>query len=77
MRLDDPDRTALWFGSAFVSRSDGGLPTGPAAAVVSALAAGQFARDGETDQSMLDDALRVLFRSLPDFRSLKSPSDWG
>ncbi len=62
--------TPLWRARHTATRSEGGLPTSPLSAVVSAASASVNAADPAVHRSVLADAARRIVRTLPDTRGL-------
>lgn len=62
------DGRVLWRARHIADRSDGGLPLSPIGLAVDGYASAQFAADSEIADSVVDDAVRRLVRSLPDAR---------
>ena len=62
------DEKALWWASHTARRGDGGLPMSPLSLLGSAAVAGSFHADEEIVDSLIDDALRRMIRTLPDMR---------
>ena len=62
------DGHVLWRARHIADRSDGGLPVSPIGIVIDAYSSAQFSSDREIAESVVDDALRRLVRSLPDAR---------
>ncbi|CCQ75287.1 hypothetical protein [Magnetospira sp. QH-2] len=62
------DDKILWRAAHTARRGDGGLPLSPLSVVASAATAGAFHADGEIMDSLIDDALRRMLRTLPDSR---------
>lgn len=71
------DEEVLWRVQHTLTRGDGGLPMLPLSAGMAALRAGMLYNDGEQLPSMIDDALRRMFVTLPDIRDFSShASTW-
>lgn len=64
----EADGAVLWKASHVASRSDGGLPLSPLSAPVAAFEATQFSQDADVMPSLVDDAVRRIFVTLPDVR---------
>ena len=62
------DGQILWKSRHIADRSDGGLPLSPIGLVVDTYSSTQFSSDLEIAESVVDDAVRRLVRSLPDAR---------
>ncbi len=62
------DGHVLWKARHIADRSDGGLPLSPIGFAVDTYSSTQFSSDGEIAESVVDDAVRRLVRSLPDAR---------
>ena len=62
------DGHVLWRARHIADRSDGGLPFSPIGIVIDTYSSAQFSSDREIAESVVDDALRRLVRSLPDAR---------
>ncbi|GAB6052782.1 hypothetical protein JCM17960_16020 [Magnetospira thiophila] len=62
------DDRRLWLAAHTARRGDGGLPLSPLSLVASAATAGAFQADAEVMESLIDDALRRMMRTLPDTR---------
>ena len=58
----------LWRAHHTARRGDGGLPLSPVSVAMSAFEAGSFQADDDVLPSLLDDVLRRMFVTLPDFR---------
>ena len=65
----------LWQGRHMARRSDGGLPLSPLSALWNAAEAGLMANDSDLHPSLMDDALRRIVATLPDFRVSDSAKD--
>ena len=63
------DGHVLWKARHIADRSDGGLPLSPIGLAVDTYSSTQFSSDREVAESVVDDAVRRLVRSLPDARS--------
>ena len=63
------DGHVLWRARHIADRSDGGLPFSPIGIVVDTYSSAQFSSDREIAESVVDDAVRRLVRSLPDART--------
>lgn len=68
------DDHIMWHADHHIQRSDGGLPIMPLAAGMAALRAGQLYNDKEQLPSMIDDALRRMFVTMPDVRDFSTLS---
>ena len=64
------DDTVLWQASSETARTDGGVPLSPWSALVNAAEGGWMASDPELRASLIDDTLRRIVGTLPDFRRL-------
>lgn len=62
------DGHVLWKARHIADRSDGGLSLSPIGLAVDAYSSTQFSSDREIAESVVDDAVRRLVRSLPDAR---------
>jgi hypothetical protein len=62
------DDKILWQARHTARRGDGGLPVSPVSILMAAGAAAAFAQDGDVMPSLIDDALRRTFLTLPDVR---------
>jgi len=62
------DDHVVWQARHVATRSDGGLPTSPFSAAVSAFEAGMLRADPDVQLSVADDAARRIVLSLPDTR---------
>ena len=62
------DGHVLWKARHIADRSDGGLPLSPIGLAVDTYSSTQFSSDREIAESVVDDAVRRLIRSLPDAR---------
>ena len=62
------DGHVLWRARHIADRSGGGLPVSPIGIVIDTYSSAQFSSDREIAESVVDDALRRLVRSLPDAR---------
>ena len=62
------DGHVLWRARHIADRSEGGLPFSPIGIVIDTYSSAQFSSDREIAESVVDDALRRLVRSLPDAR---------
>ena len=62
------DDTTLWSASHVTQRWDGGIPLSPFSIAFSAFEATQFHTDQDILPSMVDDAVRRIFVTLPDMR---------
>ena len=62
------DGQVLWKARHIADRSGGGLPLSPIGLAVDTYASTQFSSDREIAESVVDDAVRRLVRSLPDAR---------
>ena len=63
------DGHVLWRARHIANRSDGGIPLSPIGIAVDAFSSAQFSSDREIAESVVDDAVRRLVRSLPNARS--------
>lgn len=61
----------VWRARHRATRSNGGLPISPLGFLVAVGTAGTFAADGDLVPSVLDDGLRALTATLPDFRGYR------
>lgn len=59
----------LWQARYQAARSDGGLPLSPFSAIWNAAEAGAMASDYDVQRSLLDETLRHITDTLPDFRT--------
>lgn len=62
------DDQILWWAAHTARRGNGGLPLSPLGLLGSAAVAGGFHADSEVVDSLIDDALRRMLRTLPDTR---------
>ena len=65
------DGHVLWKARHIADRSDGGLPLSPIGLVVDTYSSSQFSSDREIAESVVDDAVRRIVRSLPDARKYR------
>ena len=63
------DGHVLWRARHIADRSDGGIPLSPIGIAVYTYSSTQFSSDREIAESVVDDAVRRLVRSLPDARN--------
>lgn len=63
IRVDD--REEMWSARHIASRSEGDVPLDPIGAVVTIFRTGDFAEDKDTVSSLVDDAVRRTFATLP------------
>ena len=68
LALSEAGGAVLWRARHVARRGDGGLPFGVLAAAGAAVRAGRLWSDPEAGLSLLDDALRRITATLPDFR---------
>jgi hypothetical protein len=59
------DKEELWSARHIASRSEGDVPLDPVGAVVTIFRTGDFAEDNDVDLSLIDDAVRRTFATLP------------
>jgi len=65
------DGHVLWKARHIADRSDGGLPLSPIGIVVATYSSSQFSSDREIAESVVDDAVRRIVRSLPNARTYR------
>lgn len=65
------DGHVLWKARHIADRSDGGLPLSPIGIAIDSFSSAQFSSDREIAESVVDDAVRRLIRSLPDARTYR------
>jgi hypothetical protein len=65
------DGHVLWKARHIADRSDGGLPLSPIGIAVDTFTSAQFSSDREISESVVDDAVRRLVRSLPNARTYR------
>ncbi len=65
------DRRLLWRARHIAGRSEGGLPVSPVSFVMDAFSSTRFSADQEIVDSVVDDAVRRLVASLPNFKSFR------
>ena len=65
------DGHVLWKARHIADRSDSGLPLSPIGIAVDTFTSAQFSSDREISESVVDDAVRRLVRSLPNARTYR------
>jgi hypothetical protein len=65
------DGHVLWKARHIADRSDGGLSLSPIGIAVDTYSSTQFLSDREISDSVVDDAVRRIVRSLPDARTYR------
>lgn len=65
----------VWTARGVSTRADGGLPLSVLGAIGAAVRADRFWKDADVPESLVDDLLRRLVRSLPDTRNLGARVD--
>lgn len=75
LKLLSADDKELWQARHVATRGDGSLPVSPWSAITGLFLAGQLRGDSDVRLSLVDDALRRMVATLPDFRyqAFKSP----
>jgi hypothetical protein len=71
------DSKMLWRARHMADRSEGGIPFSPIGIVVDAYSSVQFSSDREISESVIDDAVRRIVRSIPNSRQLSTVSQRG
>jgi hypothetical protein len=66
------DHRTLWRARHMADRSEGGIPFSPLGIVVDAYSSVKFSSDHEIGESVIDDAVRRIVRSLPNLRMIKT-----
>lgn len=64
------DRKLLWRARHVANRSEGGIPFSPIGIVVDAYSSVRFSSDQEIGESVIDDAVRRIVRSIPNSRRI-------
>ena len=66
------DQKMLWRARHSADRSEGGVPFSPIGLVFDAYSSARFSSDREVAESVIDDAVRRLVRSAPNFRKIEA-----
>jgi hypothetical protein len=68
------DKKLLWRARHMADRSEGGIPFSPLGVVIDAYSSVRFTSDREIEESVIDDAVRRLVRSIPNSRQINTVS---
>jgi hypothetical protein len=68
------DKKLLWRARHMADRSEGGIPFSPLGIVIDAYSSVRFTSDMEIEESVIDDAVRRLVRSIPNSRQINTVS---
>ena len=66
------DQKMLWRARHSADRAEGGVPFSPIGLVFDAYSSARFSSDREVAESVIDDAVRRLVRSAPNFRKIEA-----